>query len=249
MSLWLDGGFWGHWIRHTFVQEIEWTRRAILDHMLPSIPSAEVEGEQTQKEAWETMMSRPTDWPTDPGDYAELAQEQGLEVYLRLRSVRQAAVNMSTVMLWHLLEQQMLQFYMRQILKIEEEQDVLQDSKQRDKLFRLEEFHRRLDQGCCSMKSCLSWSKIEELQLLANAVKHGRGKSLDKLYAVRPDLLEMPEMVGLSPFIRPEPSSVERPAGGEDLYVRDADVVAYFDAAIRLWQEFGIQIENHSARK
>jgi hypothetical protein len=87
------------------------------------------------------------------------------------------------------------------------------------------------------------------IPFLANAVKHGRGKSLDRLCAVRPDLLEMPEMAGLSPFMGPEPSGVERPAGGEDLYVRDTDAVEYFDAAIRLWQEFSILIEEHSARR
>lgn len=38
MTLWLDGGFWGPWIRREFVAEIEWTRRAVLSHMLPSFP-------------------------------------------------------------------------------------------------------------------------------------------------------------------------------------------------------------------
>jgi len=248
MSLWLDGRFWGPWIRRTFVLEIEWTRRAVLDHMIPSIPSAEDEGARAAKEAWEDVMSMPSDGSDDSGDYAEWAEEQGVEVYLRLTSVRQAAVNMSTVMLWHLLEQQMLLFHKRQVLKIQEEAGVLHESKLRDKLFRLDEFHHRLDEGGCPMKSCLSWPKVEELQLLANAVKHGPGKSLDKLYAIRPDLLDMPETDELSSF-KPEPSRVERPAFGEDLYVRDADVVTYFDAAINLWQEFSVQIENHSAKK
>src|ERR1035437_3359584 len=152
MKLWLDGGFWGPWIRHIFVQEIEWMRRVVLDHMLPSIPSAEVEGEKAVKEAWEAMMSLPADGSTDPGECAEVAQEDGLDVYMRLKSVCQAAANMSSVMLWHLVEQQMLQFHMRQILKCEEEQGVLHDMKQRGKLFRLEEFHRRLDEGECSMR-------------------------------------------------------------------------------------------------
>lgn len=248
MKLWLDGRFWGPWIRQEFVQEIEWTRRVVLDHMLASIPSAEVEGKRAEEEAWEAMMSRPSDGSTDHGECAELAQEQGLDVYMRLKSVCQAARNMTTVMLWHLLEQQMLHFHMRQILESGEEQDFLQDIKQRDKRFGLEEFHRRLDEGGCSMKCCPSWSKIEELQLLANAVKHGRGASLVRLYAVRPDLLEMPGMPPLSPGMEPKPSEVEKPAAGDGLYVSHADIVAYFDAAIRLWKEFSVQIEKHSAR-
>jgi hypothetical protein len=200
------------------------------------------------KEAWEAMMSRPADGSIDPAECAEMAQDEGMDVYMRLKGVYQAAANMSTVMLWHLLEQQMLQFFMRQVIKSDEEQGVLHDSKKRNKLFCLEEFHRRLDEGECSMKLCPSWQKVDELRLLANAVKHGRGKSLDELYAARPELLEMPEMDGLPSVIKTDPSWVEMPAGGDGIYVRHADIVAYFDAAIRLWQEFSIQIENHSAR-
>jgi hypothetical protein len=231
------------------VPEIEWTRRAVLDHILPSIPDPKVEGERAQKEAWETLISRPSDGSDDPGTFAEWAQEQAIQVYERLSNMRQTVANMAAVMLWQLMEQQMLMYHMHQVLNIHEEQEVRGNKKHRDKMYRLGEFHSRLEIDGYSMKSLPSWSKIDELRLIANVVKHGSGPSLDDLSKLRPDLLEPPGIKDISLLVKHQPSWVERPAGGEDLFVRDADLVVFFDAAARLWQEFSIQIEEHSARR
>lgn len=247
MSLWLDGGFWGPWIRRVFIREVEWARRSLLDHMLPSIPDAQIEADRVANEAWEAVMSQPSDGSDNPADFVEFAQERGIEMYMRLSGVRQAAANMGTVMLWQLLEQQMLLFHMRQVLKINEEQDVRRCTATRDKLLKLGEFHRRLEAGGCSMKNLPAWSKVDELRLVANAVKHGPGQSLDQLNQLRPDLLVMPGAEELR-LTEPKPGWVERPAGGEDLYIADEDLRAYFDAAANLWRDFSFAIEKHSDR-
>lgn len=99
------------------------------------------------------------------------------------------------------------------------------------------------------MRALPSWPKVEELRLVANVVKHGPGKSLDDLFEVRPDLLTLSKSETL---ILPSGQSlawVEKPAGGEDIYIGDADLAAYFDSALSLWQEFSQAIEEHSARK
>jgi hypothetical protein len=249
MSLWLDGGFWGRWIREVFVSEIAWMRRSVFDHVLPSFPDPSTEADKASDAAWERAMSQPSDGSDDPSGYVEWAEEKGLETYQGFISMRQAAVNLYAVMLWHLLEQQFLVFHMRQVLEIHEEQDVKKKPKTRGQLFRLEEFHQRLDAGGCAMKALPSWPKVDELRLVANAVKHGPGKSLDNLYEIRPDLLTWPESGTLDLPLGKSCAWVEKPAGGEDIYVGDADLAAYFDAAASLWQEFSKAIEEHSARK
>ncbi len=249
MSLWLDSGFWGHWIRRVFVSEIEWMRRSVFDHVLPSFPDRSSEAIKARDAAWEMAMSQPSDGTEDSASYADWAEERGLETYLGITRMRQAAANLSSAMLWHLLEQQMLLFHLRQVLKVHEEQEVREVPKTRDRLFRMGELHRQLDEGGCSMKALPSWPKVNELRLVANAVKHGPGKSLDILFKMRPDLLTIPESRSLSLPIRQSPAWVEKPAGGEDIYVGDADLAAYFDAATSLWQEFSNAIEEHSARK
>ena len=249
MSLWLDGGFWGRWIRKVFVREIEWTRRSVFDHILPSFPDPSTDADKARDAAWEMAMSQPSDGSDDPASYADWAEEKGLETYLGITRMRQAAANLSAAMLWHLLEQQMLFFHMRQVLKIHEEQEVREKPKTRGQLFRLDEFHQRLDASGCSMKVLPSWPKVDELRLVANAVKHGPGKSLDDLFEIRPDLLILPKSETLNLPLRQSLAWVEKPAGGEDIYVGDADLAAYFDAVTSLWEEFSNAIEEHSARK
>lgn len=223
-------------------------RRSVFEHILPSFPDSNTEADRARDEAWETAMSQPTDGSDDPASYVEWAEEKGLEAYEGFTKMRQAAANLSAAMLWHLLEQQILVFHVRQVLEIHEEHAVKSDHKARKKLFSLEAFHERLDSGGCSMKALPSWPKVNELRLVANAVKHGPGISLDDLHEIRPDLLTMPDSEVDAPP-RQSRAWVERPAGGEDIYVRDADLAAYFDSATSLWREFSSALEEHSARK
>ena len=180
-------------------------------------------------------------------------------MYDRLNGVRQAAANMATVMLWHLLEQQMLVFHTRQVLTVHEEQAARENPEvksdipckkgkevKKRKLLSLEEFHARLDAGGCSMKSLSAWSKVNELRLVANTVKHGSGPSSDELFKIRPDFFYPncdTQEHNSRPFL------LRKPAAGEDLYLTEQDIAAYFEAAISLWQEFSIKIEEHSQKR
>jgi hypothetical protein len=236
-------------MRKVFVPEIEWMRRSVFDHILPSFPDPSTDADKARDAVWEMAMSQPSDGSDDPASCADWAEEKGLETYLGITRMRQAAANLSAAMLWHLLEQQMLFFHMRQVLKVHEEQEVREKPKTRGHLFRLDEFHQRLDAGGCSMKVLPSWPNVDELRLVANAVKHGPGKSLDDLFEIRPDLLTLPKSEKLNLPLGQSLAWVEKPAGGEDIYVGDADLAAYFDAVTSLWQEFSNAIEEHSARK
>ena len=72
------------------------------------------------------------------------------------------------------------------------------------------------------------------------------GSSAKKLYKIRPDLFypncDIQEH-------NSRPCLLRKPAAGEDLYVKEQDIAAYFEAAISLWQEFSIQIEEHSQKR
>jgi hypothetical protein len=213
--------------------------------MLPSIPDPATEADKTSDAIWYGNTGHYSD-EEDPCALAEYAENQGFEVYDRLNGVRQAAANMATVMLWHLLEQQMLVFHTRQVLTVHEEQAARENTKLRKKLFQLEEFHSRLDAGGCSMKSLSVWPMVDELRLVANTVKHGSGPSSDELFKIRPDLF-------YPNFYKQEhhslPLLLRKPAAGQDLYVTEQDIAAYFEAAISLWEEFSIQIEEHSQKR
>ena len=247
MNLWLDGRFWGPWIREMFISEVERMRRSTFDFILPSIPDAEAEAEKACNVAWESAMSQPSDGSNSPADYADWAQEIAVESYMQFVRMHQSAVNLAAVMLWHLVEQQMLMFHTRQVLRVEEEAMIRSSDMIRDKLYRIKELHERLDAGGCSIKGLPSWPKLDELRLVANSIKHGPGNSLDELIKIRPDLITPPALAEIGMGSGSVRAWVDRPAGGEDLFVRDDDLVAYFDAAKSLWQEFSVAIEQHSA--
>jgi len=258
MDLWLDGNHWSIWIRKVCIPEIEWTRHAILEHMLPSIPDPATEADKTSNAIYYEDTEHYS-FEEDMCSLAEYAKNQSFEVYDRLSGVRQAAANIATVMLWHLLEQQMLVFHTRQVLTVHEEQAARQNPEvkidipckkgkevKERKLLSLEKFHSRLDAGGCSMKSLSAWPTVDELRLVANTVKHGLGPSSDELFKIRPDLF-YPNCD--TQEYNSRPCSLRKPAAGEDLYVTEQDIVKYFEATISLWQEFSIKIEEHSQKR
>ena len=85
-------------------------------------------------------MAQPSDGSNDSGNLAAWAEDQEIKHYQRLTGVRQATFNMGTVMLWHLLEQQMLTFHRRQVLSIQEEQTILEDTQKHKNLHTIKVF-------------------------------------------------------------------------------------------------------------
>jgi len=239
MSLHLDGGFWAPWFQKSFVPEIDALREALLTRLLPALPDAAEEAESRRSEAWEAAMTSISDGSDDNGTWADWALEQGIAHYDRLAGVQQAIMNMGTVMLWHLLEQQMLSFHRRQVLNIHEEHQILREPKAHRKVFTTAEFERRLKAGGYDLTQLSSWKKVDELRLVANTVKHGAGDSARRLSTVRPDLFSYPTGDGYFNQAPPLPYMISRPAAGDDIYVSEQDLGEYFSAAETFWREFG----------
>jgi hypothetical protein len=185
----------------------------------------------------------PSDGEDDPGEWAEWAQEQGLERFERLRSTRQAMLNITVVLLWHLMEQQMLSFHRRQVLSIGEENNILQDRKAHRKLHNLREFEKRLEQAGVGLSKLPTWDRIIEVRLVANTVKHAAGESAHALMDRRPDLFRDSDIEDETLLFAPRPEDIEHPAGGDDLYVTEADLDVYFAAAVEFWKGFSRMID------
>jgi hypothetical protein len=243
MSLWLDGKFWGPWIIDNYVPEIEHLHDAFMQRMLPAMPDAEQEADALVNERWERAMSRPSDGSEDPSEIAEWAYGLGIERYLRLSRVRQSVLNTGTVMLWHLVEQQILCFHQRQVLSKKEEYDIMQNEELHRKLYNIGTFERRLAKSEFGLDQIAEWEKLDELRFVANTVKHGAGHSARKLYIWRPDLFSPPGSDELGDAFSTQPRRVERPASGEDLYVTEKDIEDYFDAATEFWRKFSELIQ------
>ena len=119
-------------------------------------------------------------------------------------------------------------FHRKNVLDLDEEND--------SKKFKLKVFQRRLKEYGIDIKNFACWSKIDELRLVANTVKHAEGKSSHKLRKIRPDLFINP-LFSQDSFFLQGFDSVFQPLVGDDLYVSLQDIKDYCDHLVQFWEE------------
>jgi hypothetical protein len=233
MNTWLDGGFWSQHFQRVFCRGIEAYTDAVLHRLLPTFDGIDVEAEEVSRCMFETLGSLPVydDDPMDMVEAAEMAQEKGIDYYESMAGVAQAVTNLAAAGLYHLFEQQMMVFHRRQVLDKAEENDV--------KLVCWPEFERRIANAGVRLNHLGSWSRVHELRLVANTVKHGEGPSAQKLHELRHELFVHPGLRGELSLNGHTPLSAEMPMGGQDVYVTRDDLEAYRRALLSFWLEFG----------
>jgi hypothetical protein len=148
----------------------------------------------------------------DMGDFAEAAQDQGIQHYQTLALLKQGVTNLLAAGLYHLFEQH---------------------------YERLKSVAGELNQSIPARESLAAWPKLDELRLLANTVKHAEGGSAQLLRTLRPDYFTEP-ILRSSPIAKwrgQNPPRLKNPMGGEDLFVTQADLSAYRDAIREFWEE------------
>ena len=198
--------------------------RAYRDHILADVLSGYANindrAERVADEAYEQMQSRPCgeSFGGDASEDAEVASERGVLYYEMMTGMRQATINLHAAGLFHLLEQQLANL----ISKILDKDDELPKSNIRA----YADWYR--DNLELDLKKLPQWSKIDELRLLANAVKHAEGVSEAELRSLRPDLFQHPirAEIGLSGLpCREEP--LRLPLAGDGLFVTEAAFAEY----------------------
>jgi len=252
-DLWLDGRFWSSRFERLFCKPVALFVEVVERRLLPSFDNIEEEAEAVAKEAWESLMSYPGDPDEcDPGAFAEQAQQEGVDYYCSLDALRQAVLNQGAVTLRHMFEQQLLFFYWKQILKPGAEQALkrlVQEEPNKAAKFLDPRFIKSyLDEGGINIEALSSWNAVDELRLVANAIKHGEGKSAVELRKNRPDMFMSPSMRKSGDSFLGIPSCIYSPAAGEDLYVELEDLKVYAAAVQQFWREFGEVILKRSGQ-
>jgi len=165
---------------------------------------------------------------TDPASVAEWAQNRAIDKYQTLAIMKSNHLLMSISMLYHVWEQQLIQFAMRELRHyLRFEKKVLQFNDVQ-LIFKLH--------GVDIIKT-KAWEKLRELKNLVNTVKHGDGKSADKLRKMRPDFFEIPNLFGA----RNETDTLELYGAvlldQYSLQVSGNDLYIYIDAVKHFWDE------------
>lgn len=229
-----SGGFWVNHFRREFTPQLRVILEVLERRLLPGFADIEQEAEKVSEEVWEAFMSATATGEEDPGEFAEAAEQAGVSHYLLLDGIRQGMMNLFAAAIYHAFEQQVMLFLRKEVLHPSEENDP--------SLFSLSELRNRLRAHGLDIAALPSWSKVDELRLVANTVKHAEGRSAQELHNKRPDLFQHPLIVGM-PFAR-QSARVFQPLVGEDLYVPLEDVRKYCDSVVQFWNELGSALEH-----
>jgi hypothetical protein len=209
---------------------------SILNDVLSGFGNLEQRADKVANAEFDRLRSRAAseDFDGDLSREAGWAQESGQAYFETMSGLRQAMINLLAAGLFHLLEQHLAHLCHDSIFRGYNLKEA--------KLSEIERWYKQhLDLDLTQFRQ---WSKINELRLIANAVKHAEGSAAKQLRKLRPDLFRHPLLVdsGLPANSQPrEPLSL--PLAGNDLFVTE-EIFAQYASTVK---EFGKDIVKHFA--
>lgn len=237
MMIFFDGTFWSRHFCDVYVTHINRYCEILISRILSGFNSIAEEGDEIAERKLETI-GKAVGPDADTGSLYEAALDYMIDSSIALYSVYQTILNSSLPILYHMYEQQLLDFYRRQLLPKYEEDNLKELS--------LHKVRQQLMTGGVDITTFASWTRMEELRLIANTVKHAEGKSAIELRKVRPDLfgqlvgdVKSGDNTSSSGRI---PSSLRLPLSGRDLFVTIDDITTYQEAVVGFWHELGVAI-------
>ena len=172
------------------------------------------------------------------GSQIDAAMHAGVDHYTMMKGIIQGIVNLFTIGLFHLFEQQLLYFHRTELLMRHEEDnpDLLKLDKAKEILLR----DYKID-----IERFSAWGKVNELRLVANTVKHADGTSAEKLKTLRPELFRHPEFDRDSrrSGLAITPGQVFQPMAGQDVYITVDEFNLYVEAVKHFWFELSSAFE------
>lgn len=222
--------FWGRHFRRVFIPHLRRLLEVLEVRFLPTLGTIGDEASALQEKTYRELCEMPGDGDGDLSEFAEAAHDLALEFYSGMASVQQAVLNAYAPILYHTWEQQLLTFHRREILHPLEENDK--------RFMRWDVLIERLERCGLVLEALPSWGTIDELRLVANAVKHADGTSADALRARFPRYFDDPSLVeGITLRIGTKPR-VYLPLSGDDIYLRLENLRRFVGALVDFWSEF-----------
>jgi hypothetical protein len=176
----------------------------------------------------------------DMSGAADVAREKGQAFYDTMVAIRQSSLNLYAAGLFHLLEQQLAVLCRDGAFDVPPPSDT--------KLSKVADWFSsnfNLD-----LSKLSTWTKIEQLRLLANSVKHGEGDSVAKLRKTRPDIFQDPQIRELFPDIPflCAAQVVNLPMAGGDIFVTTQVFAEFSQAANAFVAEIAEYFDEHKEK-
>ncbi len=160
---------------------------------------------------------------------AEAAQDKGQNFYNTMLAIHQSSLNLFSVGLFHLLEQQLAHLCRDGVLDMSERLPPSDT-----KLDKIEKWYCNRNNFNIDLSKLSDWPKIDQLRLLANSIKHGEGKSAVELRNIRPDIFQNPNLCMPMQDLLKVCTTIlheRRPMAGEDIFVTN-EIFAEFSQAV-----------------
>jgi hypothetical protein len=160
-----------------------------------------------------------------------------------MKCLEQGLLNLGAAGLYHVVEQR-LAFYIRTLITgfqelqakkfpaTKKQQEVRSKFlKQAGKKIYMCGMIKLLNEVNVDVTRFASWNTVEELELVANTVKHASEDASKELRQRRPHLFEVPEFY-------PPKLSVVAPLAGDDFFVKREDFKRYGESVVQFFGEF-----------
>ena len=240
----MNGAYLEMRIRGYIIGPIIAFREYIFSEVLPAFGDLNDRADKVAQEYYDTIGSQPAgeDWNIDMGDVAEDAHDRGLSWYQMMTSLRQSMLNLLAAGLFHLTEQRLALLCRDGGFMMQPPRDT--------KLEEVKKWYAtnlRLD-----LETLPSWPTIDELRLVANAVKHAEGPATRQLRDIRPELFTDPAFGQLSKKMeedglgRMDGGTVSAPLSGEEFFVSEKLLKDYAEAAESFFTEITCHFRAHS---
>ena len=192
----------------------------------------EARAEQVAEEEWTRLVSETGDDAADVGAHAARAAGAGQDFYDMMFPMGQTMVNLFTAGLYHLFEQQLVVFArtMMQSVAVPDSMPGV-----------VSLLNKQLSIDIIAAYPMAS--RLDQLRLIANVVKHAEGKSAETLRGIRPEIFEHPAMRSLWLAGGTPSRLVSEPLAGEGVYLTRADYEAYTADVDGFWLSLKVDLD------
>lgn len=228
----INGRYFAQIIREESLARLVLFEQAIFDEVLPRFADMDERATAAGKLYYAEAGPLRGEFDIDMGEVAEDAFNRGFAVYDALSSIKQMMLNLLATGFFHAAEHQLARACQRATFdQIGPEATIDKIADWIKKGWNVE------------IKGLPSFAVVNELRLVANAVKHAEGWSAQSLRDRRPELFTSPPIAnsGLTGFTPSWP--LREPLAGGDLYVTEALMREYCDGAKALFDEIAAELD------
>lgn len=211
-------------------QELDRYAAVFHERIVSAFANLEEEAKRIEDETYARIGDHINPEYADPEDGMEEASHAGINFYLTTDAVRQGVFNLMTAGLYHMLEQQAQYLATRRV--------IIDQITQPDGSGGLKQLQKLLKESFkIEIKSFKSWTRLNELRLVANAIKHGDGGSSEELKLLNPNLFQNP----LDPFLH-IPNVPLRPLVGEGIRLNEDHFNDYKACIVQFLDELTVAL-------